>query len=209
MTSLATSKQVHSRARIENILLTILFVPFFFSHLNRVLSGDISAALYVVQEATIIFLILSRNEPSEKVPILSLPSIVAWAATFASLLFSSQIQITGIWYSIGSAMQIIGTFLSIIALLGLGRSFGISAANRGIRQHGAYRIVRHPIYASYMLSLLGVVIAHLSLFNVVLWCFQLSLQCGRIYFEERLLLHSPTYEQYKQSTPYRLLPGIW
>src|SRR5262249_50170605 len=51
------------------------------------------------------------------------------------------------------ALQLLGSLLAIAALLALGRSFGIVAANRGIQSHGPYRLVRHPTYASYLLVL--------------------------------------------------------
>src|SRR3712207_5894222 len=40
-----------------------------------------------------------------------------------------------------------GFMLQIAAKLTLRRSFGIVAANRGVKVGGPYRIVRHPMYA--------------------------------------------------------------
>jgi protein-S-isoprenylcysteine O-methyltransferase Ste14 len=37
------------------------------------------------------------------------------------------------------------------ALAALGRSFGFVAADRGLRASGPYAMVRHPVYASYLL----------------------------------------------------------
>src|ERR1700682_5194874 len=45
-----------------------------------------------------------------------------------------------------------GVLLQIYAKLTLRRSFGIIAANRGVMTSGPYRVVRHPMYAAYLLS---------------------------------------------------------
>ena len=49
--------------------------------------------------------------------------------------------------------QLAGMLISITGLLSLNRSFGIVAANRGVKTTGMYRFVRHPIYAGYFLSM--------------------------------------------------------
>ena len=51
---------------------------------------------------------------------------------------------------IGSVLVLVGVVLATGAVLSLGRSLGIEAANRGVQTHGLYRFVRHPIYAAYL-----------------------------------------------------------
>ena len=62
----------------------------------------------------------------------------------------------------------------IAALLSLQRSFGIVPANRGIREGGLYRIVRHPLYAAELLVFLGVVLVTPTPWNILIW----TIECG-------------------------------
>ena len=50
--------------------------------------------------------------------------------------------------------------LVIVGKITLGRSFGIVPANRGIVDKGPYLLVRHPIYAGYLVSHLAFVAAY-------------------------------------------------
>ena len=49
----------------------------------------------------------------------------------------------------------VGTGLTLLSFLSLGRSFAVLPARRQIRQTAAYSIVRHPIYASEQVLLLA------------------------------------------------------
>jgi protein-S-isoprenylcysteine O-methyltransferase Ste14 len=75
----------------------------------------------------------------------------------------------------------------------LRRSFGIVPANRGIREGGLYRFVRHPLYSAELLSVLGVVIVYPSARNVALWTIACCLQWLRACAEERFLSQDATY----------------
>ena len=55
--------------------------------------------------------------------------------------------------------MLIGLYVQISAKVILGRSFGLIAANRGIKVAGPYRIVRHPIYAGYTIIHVGFLLA--------------------------------------------------
>jgi protein-S-isoprenylcysteine O-methyltransferase Ste14 len=75
---------------------------------------------------------------------------------------------------------------------------------------GPYRLVRHPGYLSYMLSLAGVGLA----LNSVLTLFVLA---GAAVFLVWYVRHEETmleqelegYREYEQKVRFRLLPGIW
>ena len=61
-----------------------------------------------------------------------------------------------------------GACMVIAAKMTLGRSFGIVPANRGIVATGPYSIIRHPIYAGYLIAHVGFLVAHPTMWNVVI-----------------------------------------
>ena len=107
------------------------------------------------------------------------------------------------------ALQLAGAAFAAFSLLSLGRSFGVVAANRGVRTAGAYRFVRHPIYAGYALADVGYVLENPKPFNVVLAVAVLAFQVGRIRAEEACLETDVAYRQYREHVRHRLVPGVW
>ncbi|WP_175965697.1 methyltransferase family protein [Burkholderia sp. BCC0322] len=109
----------------------------------------------------------------------------------------------------GGTLQFCGIACQLFAKLSLGRSFGLLPANRGVVSVGAYRFVRHPIYAAYLLSEIGFVLANYSPRNVFMITSWMLLQIGRICLEERVLSEDPDYRAYKEKVRYRLIPGVF
>jgi protein-S-isoprenylcysteine O-methyltransferase Ste14 len=109
---------------------------------------------------------------------------------------------------IGSIIQITGIVLIASGLLSLRRSFAVVPANRGIREGGLYRIVRHPIYFSELVAILGVVLVNPSLANWAIWLCECGLQFARARAEEEFLSVDPVYRAYRERVRYRLIPGV-
>lgn len=97
----------------------------------------------------------------------------------------------------------------IFAKLALGRSFGLVAANRGLRLTGLYQLVRHPIYLGYLLMHVCFALRNPSLRNFFLYAGFYSLQLPRIAAEERVLMRDPDYRAYASQVRWRLLPWIY
>jgi protein-S-isoprenylcysteine O-methyltransferase Ste14 len=108
-----------------------------------------------------------------------------------------------------SAILLIGFYVQVAAKVTLGRSFGIVAANRGVKIEGPYRFVRHPIYAGYTISHIGFLLGFPSLHNFVLYSAALALQIARLMREERLLKQDAAYREYASRVRYRLIPGVF
>jgi protein-S-isoprenylcysteine O-methyltransferase Ste14 len=72
-----------------------------------------------------------------------------------------------------------------------------------------YRFVRHPIYLSYLVTALGIVIRHPSFYNGAVALVGIILILWRIKFEERLLAQEPSYRDYRASVRYQLVPGLY
>jgi protein-S-isoprenylcysteine O-methyltransferase Ste14 len=109
----------------------------------------------------------------------------------------------------GLVMQFCGVVLCLWSFLFLGRSFGFAAADRGLVQRGPYRIVRHPIYASYVLLQTGYLMQSLSVRNAVVVVLALACNLGRIRAEERVLEANPAHAAYRERVRWRLLPGVY
>jgi protein-S-isoprenylcysteine O-methyltransferase Ste14 len=104
---------------------------------------------------------------------------------------------------------IIGMFTQIYAKLFLRRSFGLVPANRGVKVQGPYRVIRHPMYAGYFLTHVGLFLLYPSLWNLAVYAFAASLQIIRILREEKLLSTDPDYQKYKNNVQSRLIPGVF
>jgi len=75
---------------------------------------------------------------------------------------------------------------------------------------GPYAIVRHPMYASALLYLVGMPLALGSWWGLVGLAIMLPFLIWRLFDEERFLAGAlPGYREYEQRVRHRLLPGIW
>ena len=93
-------------------------------------------------------------------------------------------------------------------MVSLGRSFGIVAANRGIRTGGPYRYVRHPLYSAYILTETGYLLENPSLRNWCLFGVVMAFQAVRIVEEERTLAEDPAYREYRRTVRSRVVPYL-
>jgi protein-S-isoprenylcysteine O-methyltransferase Ste14 len=110
---------------------------------------------------------------------------------------------------IGHLLQLGGIGISIAGLLSLNKSFGLVAANRGIISNGLYRFVRHPLYSSYELSIVGFIINNFGIYNIAIACIHLACQLQRIKYEEDLLGKDPEYRNYTRQTRWRFFPFVY
>jgi protein-S-isoprenylcysteine O-methyltransferase Ste14 len=75
--------------------------------------------------------------------------------------------------------------------------------------HGPYAVVRHPVYASYLLIQSGYLLQSISLRNILVMVLASGCNVGRALMEERLLTGSSAYEVYRHRVRWRLIPGLW
>src|SRR5439155_11353335 len=118
---------------------------------------------------------------------------VAFLGTSAPLLVMAQ---GGGWLpaGLGSALMITGLLINISAKVALNRSFGLAAANRGVKRAGPYRLLRHPMYAGYALTQVTFLLLNPGLWNLAIYALAWSVQILRIRAEERVLLEDPAYQ---------------
>jgi protein-S-isoprenylcysteine O-methyltransferase Ste14 len=110
---------------------------------------------------------------------------------------------------IGGAVMSAGLVLNIAAKLALNRSFGLAAANRGVKRAGPYRLVRHPMYAGYVTTQVAFLLLNPHPWNLAVYALGWSMQILRIRAEERVLLQDEAYRAYAAKTRYRLIPGLY
>lgn len=102
-----------------------------------------------------------------------------------------------------------GVCLVIAGKLTLGRSFGIVPANRGVVDKGPYLLVRHPIYAGYLITHLAFVAAYPRPWNIVVVVISDAALVWRALFEERLLRQDERYQAYCGRVGWHLVPGLF
>lgn len=139
------------------------------------------------------------------------PRIVALLGSFLFVLlvpFLSRHESSPSLEIISLVLMLTGSILSTMVLLALGRSFSILPEARRFVVTGPYRFVRHPLYATELIFMLGLVIQFVLWPAVVVFIIQLVIQLERMRIEEKLLSRTfPEYKIYASSTA-RLIPGL-
>ncbi|MBV9660861.1 MAG: hypothetical protein JO337_06865 [Acidimicrobiales bacterium] len=164
--------------------------------------GFFAAQLWVV----VAYLV---RRPASVVSLRTRDWLLAFGGTFGGVLFRPSGMHTHLGVIAGLDLQIAGLGIWVASFVFLGRSFGFAAADRGLRRRGPYAVVRHPLYASYVLLQLGYVLQSISVRNVVVMVFVCSCDVGRALAEERLLAKSTTYDEYGKKVRWRMIPGLW
>jgi len=121
------------------------------------------ALLLVIAEALSVLLILIRRR-SASLSSQPFDWALSFSAVSAPLLLTTLAPASTMMPDIVTTMlMLMGLLAQISGKLSLWRSFGLVPANRGVRTHGLYRVVRHPIYAGYTLTHIGFLLGFPSL----------------------------------------------
>jgi protein-S-isoprenylcysteine O-methyltransferase Ste14 len=102
-----------------------------------------------------------------------------------------------------------GLLVVIAGKLTLGRSFGIVPANRGVVIAGPYTLVRHPIYAGYLISHVAFWLAYPTAWNIAVLVVTDAALVLRALCEERVLAADQTYQTYCRRVAWHLVPGLF
>lgn len=191
----------------EQIVVLALYSWLVF----RLWPGEFSASnwyplLILLSEGLVVVLLLIRR-PTERISIKGRDWALAAGGTFVVLLVDQGgAPLMG---PLGAFLMLAGLAIHVGAKLSLRRSFGLVAANRGVKVGGFYRIVRHPMYAGYMLSHVGFLLVAPSVWNLAVYAAAWAFLVARIYAEEQMLSEDPAYQAFKSRVRCRLLPGIF
>lgn len=197
---------------LEKIVLCILFSFFAFRMVQSYLvTGSLVNLIYIPNEAALILFVLFRRS-AKAISVKPLDWFVGFAGTCLPLLLIPNDDVASEGF-IGLVLVLVlmlsGMAFQLVAKFTLRRSFGVIAANRGVKRGGPYRLVRHPMYAGYIVSQAGFLLANPSLYNGVILGLAWMLQIARIHAEERVLAEDPAYQEMMAQTKYRLCPGIY
>lgn len=185
-----------------------LFSLFAISFYNAIDKGaNWYNAVVVATEAITVVLILTRK-PATVASYKPVDLAVAFITSGGSLLIRPG-HVDPISPSLGGALILSGLIGQVWSKLTLGRSFGIVPANRGLRLTGPYGWVRHPIYLSYLLGWMGILLLIPTVWNVSVYALCLAGQIFRMDAEERVLGRDPNYAAYAAKVRYRLIPSIY
>jgi protein-S-isoprenylcysteine O-methyltransferase Ste14 len=108
----------------------------------------------------------------------------------------------------GDLVALAGCVWLLVAVLALGRCFGVLPEARGLVTRGPYRLVRHPVYLGELVACAGLVLAAPTTWNLFVAAVFAGAQALRMRLEEdELTLQFPEYSGYAAETP-RLLPRL-
>jgi protein-S-isoprenylcysteine O-methyltransferase Ste14 len=163
--------------------------------------------LLLISEGLAVAFILLRK-PARCIDVSPYATGVAFLGTSAPLLVAAP---GGGWIpaGVGAGLMAAGLLLNISAKIALNRSFGLAAANRGIKRAGPYRLLRHPMYAGYAFTQATFLLLNPSFWNLGVYALSWSIQLLRIRAEETLLMEDPAYRVYAGEVRFRLIPGLY
>lgn len=191
--------------RAEQVTIVLLWA--LLAHRVYEASNPFAPLIMLAETSVVIFVLLRR--PTEKISMRLGDWLLAATATYAPLLIMPAPAAWDALVPLAVGLVLFGNVVQIAAKLFLRRSFGIAPANRGIKQDGMYRFVRHPMYAGYLFVHIGILLLMPSVVNLVIYALGWWAQILRLLAEERLLSQDPAYRDYMQKTRWRLVPGIF
>lgn len=206
-------KQIMLKSALLDVTEKVTLLTVFLFFMVRMITdtmhhGSAINYIYLIDQLIIIcFLIFRRG--ARQITNRVFDWLVGFLGTFLPLLIV-PIEKTGfISTALVSAIMIFGIFLHLSAKLILRRSFGIIAANRGVKIEGPYRFVRHPMYLGYMTLQVGFLLGGWSLHNFLIIITVWVLHLTRIVAEEKILSQDPDYQAFMSKVRFKLIPGIY
>lgn len=197
-------------SRPANIISSVIFAVLWSTFALRQLeafqaTGKYVFILFCISESLAAVFFLVRKLPKH-VSLDPFDWFIAAGGTFTPFLFRPG---GGVLWEGGEILVVLAVLIKITAVLSLNRSFGIVVAKRDIMTGGLYRIVRHPIYASYMISYSGFVLFNFTSFNLAFMGAALMFHNLRLIREEEYLSQDPAYQAYMKRVKWRLFPFIY
>jgi protein-S-isoprenylcysteine O-methyltransferase Ste14 len=194
---------------LERVLVLSLYACLVFRIVSSyIVHGSFVDLLLLPSEGLVVFFLLIRRSAAT-ISRHAGDWLAALAATCAALLVSPVPERALVPVQLAAVFIFAGMFIQILAKVALGRSIGCVPANRGLQLGGAYRFVRHPMYAGYFLSEVAFLAVNPTRANAAIYLVCWGLQLYRLTAEERFLSRDARYCHYRSMVRYRLIPGLF
>ncbi|MDE1925293.1 MAG: DUF1295 domain-containing protein [Patescibacteria group bacterium] len=194
------------RYLIGNVVIAAFLLLFVLINIQAFrVTGEVGYILVAINQSVYGMLFLARKR-AVATSTSAFDWGIAFAATFLGTLLRPAHPLNA-W--LGDALISIGIIINLASVLFLNRSIGMVPAQRSIKTGGLYRYVRHPMYASEVLSLFGYTLANVSFANAFIVISTAAFMLIRINREELFLSRSLAYQAYSIETRWKLLPFIY
>jgi protein-S-isoprenylcysteine O-methyltransferase Ste14 len=193
-------------ARVIVIVLFSLMSANLFGDYQR--TGHVTGLLLLASESLVVVLTIVRRRTS--LVDRSAAGVITTAVSLAGPpLLRAFGESTLVPDQATAILSAAGLGLVILGKMALGRSFGIAPANRGVVMRGPYVVVRHPIYAGYLLTHIAFLLAHPTPWNAAVLVVADSALVIRALIEERVLGADAEYQSYCRRVGWHLVPGVF
>jgi protein-S-isoprenylcysteine O-methyltransferase Ste14 len=215
-----------SLAALAGVMAALLFVP---AGTLRYWQAWVYLAVFTGASALVTLDLLSNDRAllerrmrggptAEQRPLQKLIMLGA-SACFTALLVVPALDHRFAWSSVPTVLVIAGDALVAIGFYLIARVYRENSftsatievmQNQTVISTGPYAVVRHPMYASSVLYLLGTPLALGSYWGFVPLAVMIPFLIWRLLDEERMLARNlPGYTDYQQRVRRRLLPFVW
>jgi len=167
--------------------------------------------LYVLQHLIVLGFALTRSEPlmTDYSVRSNIAVGVAYLSPYAQVICLYWWPGKVAWPEGGLVLVTLAAVFSVVCLLTIGNQFGVRPALRGLVTRGPYRLVRHPLYLSYVIAAIGFNLQVWNLATLLLVLLGWTSMTYRIVAEERVLSRDGSWPAYAALVRYRLVPGVW
>jgi protein-S-isoprenylcysteine O-methyltransferase Ste14 len=186
-------------------LFTLLAVNVFADFMH---TGRLTGLLLLASEALVVVLTVTRRRAT-------FVNRSAAAAIVSMVSLAGPVMLRTVNVSplapdaVTALVSGIGLAIVVVGLACLGRSFGIVPANRGVVIRGPYRLVRHPIYAGYLVTHIAFCAQHPTPWNFAVVLVADTALVVRALMEERVLSADVEYQGYCRRVGWHLVPGVF
>ncbi|MBS0265194.1 MAG: isoprenylcysteine carboxylmethyltransferase family protein [Planctomycetes bacterium] len=195
---------------VERVIVLLLYLGLVARMLAQAVENGWTTNLLLLPSEGLVVVLLLIRRPTTQISRDAGDWALALAATMVPLMVQPVAQTPALISPlIPALLYLCGMIIQLHAKWILGRSFGCVPAHRGLKQAGPYRIVRHPIYAGYLLAHVAFLMMNPSAWNALVYLLAYALQIPRLLIEERLLAQDPEYQKYQMAVRYRLIPGVY
>lgn len=193
---------------LEKVVVVLLLASLATRLIPSAIEGYYQIWLMLLAEGCVVFFVLLRRS-TNNISLRPLDWALGFGGTLSPMFLIAPSDTSLVPLALCSFLIIAGILFQLYAKLTLRRSFGVIAANRGVKVSGPYRFVRHPMYAGYTLSHIGFLLSGPNWWNLAVYSLALGLNIARIMAEERVLTADPAYREMSRKVRYRLIPFVF